>query len=96
MLKVLVACGCGMGSSLMIKQNCQAVLKKMGVECSVDHSSIAEAKTAVNNYDLVVVAENFVKNLKVTGDTKIVGLKNIMNKKELQQKLEESGIGSAE
>ena len=93
MIKVLVACGCGMGSSQLIKQNCMAVLKKMGIENTVYHTSIDEAKTIAYDYDLVVVGENFVKSFKPKEGTIVLGLKNLMNKKELESKLQECGLG---
>lgn len=94
MLKVLVACGCGMGSSQMIKKNCSAVLKSLGIEHTIHHTSIDEAKASANNYDLVVVGTNFEKHLKVKETTKVIGLKNLLNKAELKAKLEEAGIGN--
>ena len=45
MLKVVVACGCGMGSSQLLKMNCSNVLKKLGVEHTIHHTSIDEAKS---------------------------------------------------
>lgn len=92
MLKVLVACGCGMGSSQLLKRNCSTVLNSLGVEHTIHHTSIDEAKTTAHDYDLIVVGENFVKSFKVKEGTKIIGLKNLMNKKELETKLKESGI----
>lgn len=92
MIKVLVACGCGMGSSRLIKMNCSKVLKSMGVEHDIYHTSIDEAKSIAHDYDLIVVAENFVKSFKVKPGTIVLGLKNLMNKKELETKLKESGI----
>lgn len=94
MLRVLVACGCGMGSSQMIKKNCSAVLTSLGVEHTIHHTSIGEAKGVANNYDLVVVGSNFVSQLKVKENTKVVGLKNLLNKTELKTKLVEAGIGN--
>ena len=70
MLKVLVACGCGMGSSQMIKKNCSTVLKSMGIEHTIHHTSIDEAKTTANNYDLVVVGTNCEKLLKAYDEEK--------------------------
>ena len=87
MLKVLVACGCGMGSSQLLKKNCSTVLKNLGVEHTVHHTSIDEAKSTAHDYDLIVVGENFVSQ-----GTIVIGLKNLMNKKELETKLKESGI----
>ena len=94
MLKVLVACGCVMGSSQMIKKNYSTVLKSMGIEHTIHHTSIDEAKTTANNYDLVVVGTNFEKLLKVKEPTKVIGLKNLLNKAELKEKLEAAGFVS--
>ena len=92
MLKVLVACGCGMGSSQLIKMNCSNVLKKLGVEHEITHTSIGEAKSMAHDYDLVVVAENFVSSFNIKNSTQILGLKNLMNKKELETKLTELNL----
>ena len=73
MLKVLVACGCGMGSSQLLKMNCANVLKKLGIENTVHHTSF---------------------KLKEGSKTKIIGLKNLMNKKELEEKLREGGFAN--
>lgn len=94
MLKVLVACGCGMGSSQMIKKNCSTVLTSLGIEHTIHHTSIGEAKAVANNYDLVVVGSNFEKHLKVKETTKVIGLKNLLNKVELKTKLQEAGYGN--
>ena len=40
MLKVVVACGCGMGSSQMMKMRAQEVFKKLNVQVSLHHTSI--------------------------------------------------------
>ena len=94
MLKVLVACGCGMGSSQMIKKNCSTVLTSLAIEHTIHHTSIGEAKAVANNYDLVVVGSNFEKHLKVKETTKVIGLKNLLNKVELKTKLQEAGYGN--
>lgn len=92
MLKVLVACGCGMGTSQLIKTNCGKVLKSMGVEYSIEHTSIEEAKSMAQNYDVLVVGENFEKFFKGKAGLAVIGLKNILNKDELKKKLVEKGI----
>lgn len=96
MIKVLVACGCGMGSSQLIKMNCSKVLNHMGVEHTIYHTSIDEAKSIAHDYQLIVVGENFVKSFQPKEGTMIIGLKNLMNKKELETKLQESGVQNIE
>ncbi len=45
MIKVLAACGNGMGSSLIIKMKIEKVLKEMGLEFNVHHASVGQAKS---------------------------------------------------
>ena len=95
MLKVVVACGCGMGSSQMMKMRAQEVFKKLNVQVSLHHTSIDEASSSANEYDLIIVSEALVRNFKNT-KAKVIGLKNIMsrlkwNRKSLNQALLNKG-----
>lgn len=42
MLKVLVACGNGMGSSLIIKMKVEKVLKDMNMQFNIHHASVGK------------------------------------------------------
>ena len=91
MIKVLAVCGSGMGTSMMMKMNVNSVLKKLGVDGTADSCAIAEANAKASSFDVVVASTHIVKELesKVGSKTKLVGLQNIMNKKELEEKLKE-------
>ena len=66
MLKVLAACGAGMGSSQIIKMKIKKVLDKLKIESSIDHMSVGQAKSMVNNYDIIFVAEGLKNNFNVS------------------------------
>ena len=87
MLKVLAACGNGMGSSLIIKMKIQKVLQEMGLECEVHHASVGQAKADARNYDLVIVSQIFEKEFGSGGNTKIVGLVNLLSDDEIKEKV---------
>ena len=88
MLKVLAACGNGMGSSQIIKMRIEQVLTEMGLAFKCDHSSVGEAKNQAKNYDLVLVANQLVKEfMNVPETTKIVGLINLLSAKEIKDKV---------
>lgn len=87
MLKVLAACGNGMGSSLIIKMKIENVLRGMNLDCSVHHASVGQAKSEANNFDLIIVGQTFVDQFPVTGDTKVVGLVNLMSDDEIREKV---------
>ena len=50
MIKVVAACGNGMGSSQIIKMKIAKVFKKLGIEASIDHMSVGESKSAASCY----------------------------------------------
>ena len=91
MMKVLVACGCGMGSSQLLKMRVAEVFKKYSLEADFTHTSIDEAKNIQREYDLIVVSETFVDNFK-SGKAVVIGMKNLMSKAELEEKLKAKGI----
>lgn len=90
MIKVLAACGNGMGSSLIIKMKIEQVLKEMGLEFNVHHASVGQAKSEANQFDLVLVSTQFVKEFNPTGNTKVVGLVNLLSEQEIKEKVSEA------
>ena len=94
MLKVIAACGNGMGSSQMIKMKIAKVFKKLGVDVQIDHNSVGAAQSMAANYDAVFVSQNFVDNFKSAAakGTKVVGLKNLLSEQEIEEKIIEAGL----
>lgn len=88
MIKVLAACGSGMGSSMMIKMKIQKILRELGVDAKVESTSVSEAKSIGRQYDIVVASEQLVDQLKGTTQGHLVGLKNLMDDAEIKEKLE--------
>lgn len=88
MLKVLAACGNGMGSSQIIKMRIEQVLNELNLEFKVDHTSVGQAKSSAKNYDLVLVPQQLAKEFTNVPDTcKIVGLVNLLSAKEIKEKV---------
>lgn len=89
-LKLLVCCGNGAGTSMMIKLNVEKVAKKMGLDVGeIRHCAISEGKSAAGQFDVVLCSKNFVPmfaDAEKKG-TKIVGLKNVMSAKEIEEGL---------
>lgn len=89
-LKIMVCCGNGAGTSMMIKMNVEKVTKKMGLDVQdIHHCAISEGKSAAGQYDVVLCSKNFVPmfaDAEKKG-TKIVGLKNVMSMKEIEEGL---------
>lgn len=89
MLKVIAACGNGMGSSQIIKMKIEKIFKKLSVDAQIHHTSVGMAKTQASNYDVVFCSEAFkdtFKNAETRG-TIIVPLKNLLSEQEIEEKI---------
>lgn len=94
-LSILVCCANGAGSSLMMKMTVQKVLDKVGLKPGkIHHCALSEGKTAASQFDIVFCAQNFAKMFKDAEKkgTMVIGLRNIMSPKEIEEKMKENGI----
>ncbi|MBP2653435.1 MAG: phosphotransferase system lactose/cellobiose-specific subunit [Firmicutes bacterium] len=93
MLKVVAACGNGMGSSQIIKMKIEKVFKKLNITASIDHMSVGEAKTAAANYDVVFCSISLINQFVVKNNrTKVIGLVNLLSEQEIEAKIVENDI----
>lgn len=96
--KLMVCCANGAGSSLMMKQTLQKVLKKHDIKpAELHHCSISEGKSLAVKYDVVFCAKTFLKNFADAEGkgTVVLGLKNIMGPKgetEMEQSLKDADL----
>ena len=91
-MKVLAACGSGMGSSQIIKMKLANVFRKQGIPVEIHHCAIGEAKSIARNFDLIFCSKALTDvfdgaNL---GNAKIIGLQNLLSEKEITQRLVET------
>ncbi len=91
MLKVIAACGSGMGSSQIIKMKLQKVFKKLGIDADIYHTNVGDAKSQANNYDVVFCSESLVGQFGGT-KAKVIGLKNLLSEAEMTEKIEAAGL----
>ena len=94
-MKVLAACGRGMGSSQIIKMKITNVFKKLNIPLEIHHCAVSEAKTLAPNYDVVVCSNSLLDVFKNVDQskTKIIGLKNLLSEKEIEEKVREIVLG---
>lgn len=92
MLKIIAACGNGMGSSLMMKMKVEEAFRELSVPVKVEHMSVGEAKNASNSYDVVFVSSALVANFAHVKNAKIIGLNNLLSKDEMLEKIKENEI----
>ena len=94
-MKVLAACGSGMGSSQIIKMKITNVFKKLNIPLEIHHCAVSEAKTLAPNHDVVVCSNSLLDVFKNVDQskTKIIGLKNLLSEKEIEEKVREIVLG---
>lgn len=91
MLKVLAACGNGMGSSMVIKMKIEKVLRELGNnDFKVDSCSVGEAKSQAASYDIIVASKHLIHELDGRTKGKLLGLDNLMDNEEIKEKLMEA------
>lgn len=86
MHKALVACRAGVGSSLMLKIKVTEVIKEHGYPINVEHSSL----DGVPGFDgdLIITLVDVADELKEKQlPQTVIGIKNIVDKKEINEKL---------
>ncbi len=94
MVKILVCCANGAGTSLMIKMTVEKACKKVGLTAKVSHAPLSEGKSSAKNYDVVMTTSNFIgmfDGAKAAG-VKVCGLKNPMSQDEVIKHLKEQGV----
>ena len=94
-MSILVCCANGAGSSLMMKMTLQNVLDKYKLKPSkIHHCALSEGKSAAAQFDYVFCAQNFLNMFKDAEKkgTVVIGLRNIMSPKEIEEKMKEHGI----
>ena len=86
-MKVLAACGSGMGSSQIIKMKLTNVFRKLNIPLEVHHCAVS-----AKNYDLVVISSALLEVFDGLDlpNTKIVGLQNLLSEKEMTEKISEA------
>lgn len=87
MIKLLAVCGNGMGTSTMMKMKAKKILDGHKIACTAENCSIGQAKTVVNNYDVVIASTHLISQLKARPTTSLIALKNIMDAKEMEARL---------
>ncbi|MCD6356664.1 MAG: PTS sugar transporter subunit IIB [Anaerolineaceae bacterium] len=88
MVKISAVCGMGLGSGLLIKMGIDKVLEKNGYKPLDDFSvEVADISTARATFpDIFVTTSEFAERLGDV-DAEIVTVKNLFDKKEIEEKL---------
>lgn len=85
MKKIMVVCGNGLGTSLMMEMAVKEVANKIGLTAEVDHEDLSSA--ASSKADIWVAATDVATQLEDAGKENIVSLANIFDKASIEEQL---------
>lgn len=88
MLKVIAACGNGMGTSMIIKLKVEKILKELNIDASVEAMSAGQAKGMTFNTDIIICSTHLQEDFRTDQKAKIVGVRNLMDENEIRSALE--------
>ncbi len=95
MIKVLVSCANGAGTSLLMKLTVDKALKKLNIPVmKIHHCSLSEGKSSAMQYDVIFCPLNFLDMFKLPlekGKT-VIGLRNVMSEAEATEKIIAAGL----
>lgn len=95
MLNIIAACGNGMGSSLMVKMKIEEVFRELNIPAKVDHMSVGDARSQGNSADIIFVSNALENNLSGIRKAEVIGLRNLLSKEEILEKVKERGFDKA-
>lgn len=87
MIKILVVCGNGLGSSFMMELNVKKILKELEFTADVDHCDLTSAKSY--KADIIVGTKDITSQL-VGQSKELVELNNILDLDHMKSKLLEA------
>ena len=85
MKKIMVVCGNGLGTSLMMEMAVKEVVKKIGFSAEVEHEDLSSATST--KADIWVAATDIANQLKEMGKENVVSLSNIFDKESIEEQL---------
>ena len=91
MVKVLAACGNGMGSSMVIKMKVENALRKLIKQILQSiHAVSVKQKVQQQAMIIVIASLHLIQELEGRTNGKLIGLDNLMDDKEITEKLSQA------
>ncbi|AJR06305.1 PTS ascorbate transporter subunit IIB [Photobacterium gaetbulicola] len=85
-MKIMVVCGHGLGTSLMMEMSIKGIVKDLGVAANVDHIDLGSAKGTES--DIFIGTNDIAEQLVAQGiGGKIVALDNMVDKNAMKDRL---------
>ncbi|MGG7446047.1 PTS ascorbate transporter subunit IIB [Kosakonia oryzendophytica] len=88
-VRILAVCGCGQGSSMIMKMKVDQFLSQQNVAHSVSSCAVGEYKSELNNADIIIASTHVASEIEVSGNKYVVGVRNMLSPADFGPKLME-------
>jgi len=86
-VRILAVCGCGQGSSMIMKMKVDQFLTQEGVNHSVNSCAVGEYKSELSGADIIIASTHVAGEINVSGNKHIVGVRNMLSAADFGPKL---------
>ncbi|BEM06436.1 MULTISPECIES: PTS ascorbate transporter subunit IIB [Serratia] len=88
-VRILAVCGCGQGSSMIMKMKVDQFLTQQGVDHSVNSCAVGEYKSELSEADIIIASTHVADEIVVSGNKYVVGVRNMLSAADFGPKLME-------
>ncbi|WP_445611448.1 PTS ascorbate transporter subunit IIB [Hafnia alvei] len=86
-VRILAVCGCGQGSSMIMKMKVDQVLTQQNIDHSVNSCAVGEYKSELSGADIIIASTHVADEITVTGNKYVVGVRNMLSAADFGPKL---------
>ncbi|MEC5343801.1 PTS ascorbate transporter subunit IIB [Brenneria populi] len=86
-VRILAVCGCGQGSSMIMKMKVDQFLTQQGVDHSVNSCAVGEYKAELSGADIIIASTHVADEITVSGNKYVVGVRNMLSAADFGPKL---------
>ncbi|WP_127957316.1 PTS ascorbate transporter subunit IIB [Serratia microhaemolytica] len=88
-VRILAVCGCGQGSSMIMKMKVGQFLTQQGVDHTVHSCAVGEYKAELSGADIIIASTHVADEITVSGNKYVVGVRNMLSAADFGPKLME-------
>ncbi|MCX8959286.1 PTS ascorbate transporter subunit IIB [Erwinia psidii] len=78
-VRILAVCGCGQGSSMIMKMKIGQFLTQQGVQHTLNSCAVGEYKSELAAADIIVASTHVANEITVSGNKYVIGVRNMLS-----------------
>lgn len=86
-VRILAVCGCGQGSSMIMKMKVDQFLTQQGIDHTISSCAVGEYKAEMRGADIIIASTHIADEITVSGNKHVVGVRNMLSATDFGPKL---------